>query len=68
MSAKDSKGGLAQGPPQWLMDLQNAAEPMPEFRDDCPCTKKKCERHGNCRQCVIYHAGSKRQRAPFCVR
>ncbi|MDD6991992.1 MAG: hypothetical protein PUI48_09220 [Oscillospiraceae bacterium] len=30
--------------------------------ENCPCKKKKCERHGKCDECRNYHANSKRQR------
>lgn len=29
---------------------------------ECPCKRKKCERHGNCEACVAHHAKSKRPR------
>lgn len=28
---------------------------------NCPCKRKKCERHGNCIECRKHHAKSKRQ-------
>ena len=31
-------------------------------KEDCPCKKKSCERHGNCDACKAYHAESKRKR------
>lgn len=30
--------------------------------ENCPCKKKKCERHGKCDECRKHHAGSKRPR------
>lgn len=30
--------------------------------NNCPCKKKKCERHGDCDACRAYHAESKRKR------
>lgn len=33
---------------------------------DCPCKKKKCERHGMCDECRAHHAESKRQRPVAC--
>lgn len=35
-------------------------------RKDCPCKRKKCERHGNCEECRKYHAESKNQRPVAC--
>lgn len=35
---------------------------------DCPCKKKKCERHGNCDACRVHHAESKRKRPVACER
>lgn len=32
------------------------------INENCPCKKKKCERHGNCDECRKHHAKSKRQR------
>ena len=32
------------------------------INENCPCKKKKCERHGNCDECRKHHAESKRQR------
>jgi hypothetical protein len=36
------------------------------WREDCPCPKMKCERHGQCRLCYDFHASGKR--LPFCER
>lgn len=33
---------------------------------DCKCPKKKCERHGNYKECEAYHARGKR--LPYCKR
>lgn len=33
---------------------------------ECKCPKKKCERHGNCKECEAYHARGKR--LPYCKR
>lgn len=33
---------------------------------NCPCKKKKCERHGKCVECKKHHAESKRQRPVAC--
>ena len=35
---------------------------------DCPCRKKKCERHGKCDECRAHHEASKRQRPVACER
>lgn len=32
------------------------------INENCPCKKKKCERHGNCDECRKHHAQSKRER------
>lgn len=31
-------------------------------KEDCPCKKKNCGRHGNCDACKAYHAESKQKR------
>lgn len=31
-------------------------------KEDCPCKKKNCKRHGDCDACRAYHAKSKRKR------
>lgn len=36
--------------------------------DNCPCKKKKCERHGDCDACRKHHAESKHQRPVYCER
>ena len=38
------------------------------INENCPCKKKKCERHGNCVECRKHHAASKRQRPAACER
>jgi hypothetical protein len=39
---------------------------LPEYRDDCPCKKQKCERHNKCRECHAHHA--QRGSLPVCLR
>jgi hypothetical protein len=39
---------------------------LPGFRADCPCTKKKCQRHGLCIECHGYHSEGKH--LPYCLR
>ena len=34
--------------------------------ENCPCKKKKCERHGNCEACREHYAESKRKRPVSC--
>ncbi len=51
--------------PYWRQYLEDA-DSIPAFRDDCPCTKKKCEKHGRCRECYDYHAAGKL--LPYCLR
>lgn len=41
-------------------------DPIPAFREDCPCTKKKCERHDLCQECHAYHLAGKGR--PYCLR
>lgn len=36
------------------------------INENCPCKKKKCERHGKCDECRKHHAESKRQRPVAC--
>ena len=53
----------------------NGVSPKPGFveanmtiNENCPCKKKKCERHGNCVECRKHHAASKRHRPAACER
>lgn len=46
--------------------LIDEAESVPEFREDCPCKKEKCERHGKCHECYLFHHKGKLM--PFCRR
>lgn len=39
---------------------------MEEIREDCPCKREKCERHGNCSACREHH--SSKRRPPSCER
>ncbi len=41
-------------------------DPGGEFRADCSCPKKKCERHGYCEECKAYHGRKGKQ--PHCLR
>lgn len=51
----------------WLrVDLVTAVA-VPEWTDACPCSKKKCARHGRCRECHVYHH-DKNDRLPRCLR
>ena len=34
--------------------------------ENCPCKKKKCERHGNCEACREHYVESKRKRQVAC--
>ena len=36
--------------------------------ENCPCKKKKCERHGKCDECRKHHTSSKHQRPVYCER
>ncbi len=36
------------------------------MNENCPCKKKKCERHGDCEACRAYHSQSKRHRPVAC--
>ena len=36
------------------------------INENCPCKKKKCERHGNCDECRKHHVESKCQRPVYC--
>jgi hypothetical protein len=44
----------------------NHPDPLPLFREDCPCRKKKCVRHGKCVECVEHHA--LKNRLPYYLR
>ncbi|MPN54124.1 hypothetical protein SDC9_201793 [bioreactor metagenome] len=35
-------------------------------KEDCDCPKKKCARHGNCKECTQFHQDGKRK--PYCMR
>ncbi|HEX3038084.1 MAG TPA: hypothetical protein VHO94_03720 [Oscillospiraceae bacterium] len=34
---------------------------------ECNCPKTKCERHGNCEECIKHHEAKKRY-PPYCKR
>ena len=34
--------------------------------ENCPCVRKKCERHGKCDECRKHHAEAKQQRPVYC--
>ena len=36
------------------------------INENCPCKRKKCERHGKCDECRKHHAESERQRPVYC--
>lgn len=36
------------------------------INENCPCKKKKCERHGKCDECRKHHAEYKHQRPVAC--
>ncbi len=36
-----------------------------EHKDGCPCTKKECALHGNCKACIIKH--NKAEQIPHCL-
>jgi len=50
--------------PTWVSTTP--LEELPATREDCPCTKRKCERHGKCRECYEFHSGGRRP--PYCLR
>ena len=35
-------------------------------RTGCPCSSKKCPRHGQCQECAAYHGAQ--GKLPFCLR
>jgi hypothetical protein len=39
---------------------------METLKEDCPCPKLKCKRHGNCDVCEAYHG--RKGRLPYCKR
>ena len=53
---KSTKGNKK---PQYLCEITKMEMTK---KEDCPCRKKKCIRHGNCILCREHHAGSKRKR------
>lgn len=36
------------------------------INNNCPCKRKKCERHGNCEACLAHHKDKKHP--PYCER
>ena len=36
--------------------------------EQCPCVRKKCERFGNCEECVAHHKTHKKYKEPYCIR
>ena len=48
-----------------LMDSRREVSKM-TINENCPCKRKKCERHGKCDECRKHHAESKRQRPVAC--
>jgi hypothetical protein len=46
--------------------LADQVDSVPALLEDCPCTKKNCERHGKCKECYIYHSSGRLM--PFCLR
>ncbi len=65
MKEKKRKADKRLESPAWREYLANA-DSVPPCREDCPCTKKKCERRGRYRECYAYHATGKR--LPYCLR
>lgn len=47
------EGGIQYVPMKYTMMI----------KEDCPCAKVKCIRHGHCNECMARHADSKRLRA-----
>jgi hypothetical protein len=50
---------------EWRLYLMDPGS-VPGYREDCPCKKEKCERHGSCQECYAYHAAGKL--LPCCLR
>ena len=50
------------------MDTESAIKPdsLPEQIAECVCPKRKCPRHGYCRQCGAYHG--EKGKLPYCLR
>lgn len=36
------------------------------INENCPCKRKKCERHGKCAECRKHHAESNNRRPVYC--
>lgn len=34
----------------------------------CPCKRIKCERHGNCEECIEHHKEKETKYEPYCMR
>jgi hypothetical protein len=47
-------------------DYLSDPDAVPPYREDCPCTKRKCERHGKCGECYGHHAAGRL--LPYCLR
>lgn len=35
---------------------------------ECPCKRKKCERHSKCEECIKHHNENSRNGLPYCKR
>ena len=44
----------------------SAPKLMPGLVDDCPCTQRRCHRHGNCVECIRVHR-TRQQHIPECL-
>lgn len=36
--------------------------------NECPCKRKKCERHSNCDECIEHHNLNEHKGLPYCER
>lgn len=41
---------------------------MKSYSTVCPCKRTKCERHGNCSECMLHHRNSNKQPLTACER
>lgn len=37
-------------------------------QSNCTCKRTKCERHGNCEECIAHHKEKETKYLPYCMR
>ena len=44
------------------------ARQLTEDKNNCPCRRTKCTRHGNCEECIAHHNENETKYKPYCMR